>query len=313
MTVRDPDNSDIIGALQLLLSKKIWFIIASGNFPLQKQRNLCLRTNEKTITRGTFGNLGSVWCYIIKEICASFSRSINLHFTEARKYFSRKFLSRAALNKITSFLNLKSFYHSRSFSCETPNGLYRRHKRNCIIDIIRINTVTNPSCISNFYRDYVHNRATITNSHICITSAIPDVSADLSSIDGKVKLLNRSFAGRDCDPPDGRGGKLIGFVTEQVFSKGSLRKVIEGYRGEILIARLRGLCLTCGPRRVVGDNNLETECCKFQVKVQLGRNLHPRNTFPQPLQPFIAASFIFSLRTVVEKKSAKRERIQMWI
>jgi len=38
MTVRDPDNSDIIGALQLLRSKKMWFIITCGNFPLQKNK-----------------------------------------------------------------------------------------------------------------------------------------------------------------------------------------------------------------------------------------------------------------------------------
>lgn len=43
MTVRNPDNSDIIGTLQLLLSKKIWFIIIqrSNNFShCEKHREL---------------------------------------------------------------------------------------------------------------------------------------------------------------------------------------------------------------------------------------------------------------------------------
>jgi len=95
--------------------------------------------------------------------------------------------------------------NSKSFLYETSNGFLTEaqakfHYRN---NRDKHSYTINPSCISNFYRDSVQDRATIASSHICIINAILDVAGNLSSIDGKVKLLNRSFAGHDCNP-DGR-------------------------------------------------------------------------------------------------------------
>lgn len=66
MIGRDPDNSDIIGALQLLLSKKIWFIITSGNFPLQKTKKSMLTEWTKKRYKTNVYNLEYNLCYIIK-------------------------------------------------------------------------------------------------------------------------------------------------------------------------------------------------------------------------------------------------------
>ncbi|KYN45068.1 hypothetical protein ALC56_00542, partial [Trachymyrmex septentrionalis] len=79
--------------------------------------------------------------------------------------------------------------------------------------------ICNPELKQNLFPE---NSNLITFMRYVVRNAISDVSGDLSSIDGKVELLNRSFAGHYCDPVDD-WRKLIGFVTEQVPSKGSLQ------------------------------------------------------------------------------------------
>ncbi|EGI57550.1 A disintegrin and metalloproteinase with thrombospondin motifs 18 [Acromyrmex echinatior] len=85
---------------------------------------------------------------------------------------------------------------------------------------------TKTNCFLHTYSDVLKQNLFPENSYLVTfmryTYAISDVSGDLSSIDGKVELLNRSFAGHYCDPLDD-WRKLIGFVTEQVPSEGSLQ------------------------------------------------------------------------------------------
>lgn len=168
-----------------------------------------------------------------------------------RIYFSQK-LNFTAFNEIILFFYFKKIVIQEAFRMKLFSmDFYRKHKQNSIMEIIGINSyVINPSCISNFYRDYVYDRATIASTHICITSAIPNVSGDLSSIDGKVELLNRSFAGWLWSTR--RPGKIDRFRHGTSPFHGVFAKVIEDYRGQILIARFRGLCLTGGPRGKIG-------------------------------------------------------------
>lgn len=177
MTVRNPDNSDIIGTLQLLLSKKIWFII------IQRSNNFshCEKHRE---WKNIYG--GMIWYHKVYKKCPIFAAS-NLHdkyFLKLRTYFLRRFY---AFDKIIfKLILISSFaldtYVQLLFMYKVINRIFIRSISEILLERYnqnKYNYVINLSRISAFYPDL----CPIASRTVVFAFTILNVSSDLSSIE----------------------------------------------------------------------------------------------------------------------------------